>query len=235
MDILFSVLETAKNFAEMLVQGVWAFLISGATKNFAEIAKNFAETLAILVGGGWAFYRFVIRRESKPALDIALTYRIIPEPEDRFLAYFDVTLTNKSTHRVLARKRKPQLPAFSDRSENLQHSCSLLLRRVGAGAPLGTQVRWFDPEAKSPLPTDIAANLLEEYEYDIEGKEDFWLEPSEISHLCVGVILQPGVYLAMVTFVGQPSDDSEFWRRLFIVQIPERDTFPSKDSTHIAL
>ena len=222
MDILFSVLETVQNFAEMLFRGLWAFLISDAAKNFAEIAKNLAETLAILVGGGWAFYRFVIRRESKPALDIALNCRIIPETDDRFLAYFDVTFTNKSTRRVLARKRKPGLPAFSDRDEDLQHSCSLLLRRVAAGAPLGTQLRWFaDGKVRSPLPTDTVANLLVEYEYDIEGREDFWLEPSETSHLCVGVILQPGIYLAMVTWVGQPSDDSEFWRRLFIVKIPE--------------
>jgi hypothetical protein len=228
MDILIWVLEAAKNFTETLVRGVWAFLIS-------EAAKNFAETLAILVGGSWAFYRFVIRRESKPALDLALTYRVIPETEDRFLAYFDVTLTNKSTHRVLARKRRPRLPAFSDRNEDLQHSCSLILRHIVTGAALGTQVRWFaDGDAKSPLPTDIVANLLNEYEYDVEGKEDFWMEPSEISHLSVGVILQPGVYLAMVTFVGQPRDDREFWRRLFIVQIPERDTLPSNDRTHVA-
>jgi hypothetical protein len=227
MHILFLVLEATKDVTEALVRVVWTFLSSAA-------AKNFVETLAILVGGSWAFYRFVIRRESKPGLDITLTPRIIPETEERFLAYFEVTLTNKSTCRVLARKRKAGQPAFSDRNEVLRHSCSLLLRRVTAGMPVGTQIRWFaDADAKSPLSTDIVGNLLDEYEYDIEGKEDFWMEPSEISHLCVGVVLQPGVYLAMVTFVGQPSDDREFWRRLFIVQIPERDTLPSKDSTHV--
>ncbi len=86
-----------------------------------------------------------------------------------------------------------------------------------------------EADAKSPLSTDIVANLLDEYEYETEGKEDFWMEPSESSHLCVGVILQPGVYLAMVTFVGDHSDD-EFWRRLFIVQIPERDTLSSEEA-----
>jgi hypothetical protein len=67
---------------------------------------------------------------------------------------------------VLARKRRPGRPAFSDRSECLQYSCSLLLRRVDASAPLTTQVGWFSaPNAKSPLPTDIVTNLLEGYEY----------------------------------------------------------------------
>ena len=63
-------------------------------------------------------------------------------------------------------------------------------------------------------------------------KTDFRLEPSESYHLSVGVILQAGVYLAMVTFVGQGSDD-EFWRRLFIVQIPELEALPSKDNLDV--
>ncbi len=187
----------------------------------SEAVKNWTEAFAILVGGCWAFYRFVIRRERKPAIDIALTCETIPETDKQFLAYFDVTCTNRGTCQVVARKRKAGRPTFSDRNEVLQHSCSLLLRHVAAGAPLGTQIRWFaDADAKSPLCTDIEANLLDEYEYEIVGKGDFWMEPSESYHLCVGVILRPGVYLAMVTFVGQRSDD-EFWRRLFIVRIPE--------------
>ena len=93
---------------------------------------------------------------------------------------------------------------------------------------MGTQVRWFaDAGAKSPLSTDIVANLLDEYEYEIEGKPEFWVEPNESSPLSVAVILQPGVYLAMVTFIGQPSANREFWRRLFIVEIPERTSSPN--------
>jgi hypothetical protein len=212
-----------------VVAKFWSFASS-------EAAKNFAETLAILVGGSWAFYRFIIRREGKPALDIALTSTTIPEPEGRFLAYFDVALTNKSNRQVIARRRKAGQPAFSDQNEVLQHSCSLLLRRVAAGTPLGMQVRWFaNANDKSPLATDIVANLLDEYECEVEGNAEFWMEPSEVCHLCVGVILQPGIYLVMITFVGQPSDDREFWRRLFIVQIEERmSPFKSLQATAAA-
>src|SRR4029077_8835231 len=116
------------------------------------------------------------------------TYKTTSQTGGHFLAYFDVTLTNKSTCRVAARERKAGLPAFSDRNEVLQHSCSLLLRRFTAEAAVGTQVRWFaDADTKSPLSTDIVANLLDEYEYEIEGKPDFWVEPSESSPLSVGV------------------------------------------------
>ncbi|HEY3898253.1 MAG TPA: hypothetical protein VGM54_06555 [Chthoniobacter sp.] len=195
---------------------------------FFDATKDFAETLAILVGGGWAFWKFCLRREGKPALEIDLIFNVIPEQVGSFLAVFDVTLTNKSGRQVLARRRKPGTPAFSDRSEDLQHSCSLLIRRVVAGAPVNTQVRWFaDGDAKSPFPTDIVANLLDGYEYENEGMDDFWIEPSESSRLCVGAILEPGVYLAMVTFVGE-GGDAEFWRRLFIVQIPEQNAMQSE-------
>jgi hypothetical protein len=197
-----------------------------------EAAKNIAATLAILVAGGWAFYNFVIRREGKPVLEIDLSCETIPNEEGRFLVYFDVTLTNKSKRQVLTRKRRPGQPAFYDRNERLQHSCSLLLRRVDAGAPLTTQVGWFStPNVKSPLPTDIVMNLAEGYEYDVEGKTDFFVEPTEASHLSVGAVLEPGIYLALVTVVGQPSDDREFWRRQFLVQIPRQHAIlPKADS-----
>ncbi len=192
--------------------------------SISEAVKNCAEVLAISIGALWALRRFVLRRESKPAVDIELGVRIIPQTDERFLVYFDVTLTNRSTRRVLARRRKRGEPAFTDRSEALEHSCSLLIRRVPATVPVGSLVRWFaDADAKSPLSTDIVTNLLDEYEYENEGKRDFWMEPSESSHLCVGVILDRGGYLAMVTFVGPDRKDREFWRRLFIVEVPERE------------
>ena len=34
------------------------------------------------------------------------------------------------------------------------------------------------------------------------------------------LVLSPGTYLAMVTFVGA-GGDKEFWRRVFLVQVPE--------------
>lgn len=98
---------------------------------------------------------------------------------------------------------------------------------------MATQIRWFpDRNTKSPLDTDIKVDLLSEYEYDVEGKDDFYIEPSEGQPLSVGIILEPGVYLAMVTFVGPPPDDSEFWRRQFIIQIPEADSRSPKAPGH---
>jgi hypothetical protein len=196
----------------------------------SEAVKNYAEMMAILVGGGWAFWRFCLRREKETALDIALTHTSIPEKEGCFLAYFDVTLTNKSPVQVVAKRKR--LPAFSDAGEVLQYSCSVLLRPVATAASLGSIVQWFaDADAKSPLPGDIEADLLGEYEDG--GKTDFWMEPSESYHVGVGVVLRSGAYLAMVTFVGQ-NGDHEFWRRLFIIQIPGQEALPTKERTNVA-
>lgn len=105
----------------------------------SEAVKNCAEALAILIGGGWAFWRFCLRHEGKPALDIALTTTTIPEASGSFLACFDVTLTNKSARRVLARTRKAAQPG-----------------RVGAFSTVPTghwrsEKRWAD-EALPTLP-----------------------------------------------------------------------------------
>jgi hypothetical protein len=183
-------------------------------------------TLLAVVGGAvWGYYKFRLNRLDKPVLEIALAYRTIPDKDGRFLAWFDATFTNKSQRKVQARKRTERKLAFSDKNEDLEHSCSLLLRRVDPGAPAATQIRWFpDRNAKSPLDTDIKVNLLTGYEYDAAGKDDFYIEPSEAQTLSVGIILEPGVYIAMITFVGPPPDDTEFWRREIIIQIPEANS-----------
>jgi hypothetical protein len=180
----------------------------------------------------WAIFNFRLKRVGKPILEIALDCRTIPDNDGRFLAWFDATFANKSQREVQARKRTEGKLAFTDKNEDLEHSCSLLLRRVYPGAPAATQIRWFpDRSAKSPLDTDIKVNLLTGYEYEAAGKPDFYIEPSEAQALSVGVILDPGVYIAMITFVGPPPDDTEFWRRTFIIQIPEANSgLPKADA-----
>jgi hypothetical protein len=110
------------------------------------------------------------------------------------------------------------MPAYSDSSETLNYGGDLLVRQIPSGASAGTQVRWFGmPSAKSPLSGDMEADLLDEYLDN--GGTDFWMEPGESYHVSAAIVLNPGSYLVMVTFVGQASDE-EFWRRMFLVQVP---------------
>jgi hypothetical protein len=181
-----------------------------------QAVENWATALGIIVGGGWAYYRFGLRREKETALAIDLAHTCTTYETGKYLVFFDVTLTNKGSVRVTAKRK--QLPAYSDSSETLNYGGDLLVRQIPSGASAGTQVRWFrEPSAKSPLPGDIEADLLDEYLDNCET--DFWMEPGESYHVSAAMVLNPGSYLAMVTFVGQASDE-EFWRRVFLVQVP---------------
>jgi hypothetical protein len=201
----------------LIVLGWWIIKDSCRPSN-SELAKNFAEVIAIVIGGWWACYRFGLLRENKPAIGIELIHECIPDANQCYLTWFDVILTNKG--KVKAEARKKRDPAYSDKYEKLKYSCSLLLRAIPQNVPQGEPICWFNAEVNqkgSPLPTDIEADLLDNYDYEMEGKTYFWMEPAESYHLGVGYVLPSGVYLAMVTFVGR--NDDEFWRREFILQI----------------
>jgi len=184
--------------------------------HWTEGLKNFAEMLAILVGGGWAFFRFVLRRERETALSMDMKSSSIPRGPGVHLVSFDVELSNKAA--VSLRAKRKRLPAYPDPTDVLNYSVDLLLRSIPSSLPVGASLRWFpEPAQKSPQPGDIEVDLVDEYE-DM-GKTDFWMEPGETYHVSTSMVLAAGTYLAMVTFVGNRSD-KEFWRRVFVVQVP---------------
>jgi hypothetical protein len=189
---------------------------------FFEIAKNLVEIIAIFAGGAWALYRFGLLRENKAAIEIELHCKCIPEPNGRYFSYFDVTLINKG--KVKAEARKKRRPAYRDEAETLKYGCSLLLRAIPKNIQERKPIGWFDEEAKtkSPIEGDIEVDLL--YDYELNGETIFWMEPEESYHVGTGIVLQHGSYLAMITFVGNKENDDEFWRRTFIVQIPNQNS-----------
>jgi hypothetical protein len=191
----------------------WSFIM--ADPHWTTVVKDLVTTAGIIAGGVWAIYRFGLRREGETALLIDLAPSCMPYDSGKHLVWFDVTLTNKGVVRVGA-KRKLR-PAYQDQSETLAYSGDLLVRAVPADVPCGSQVRWFSPGVKSPAPGDIEADLLDEYERG--GETDFWMEPGETYHVGTGMVLSPGNYLVMITFVGERGE-GEFWRRLFPVQVP---------------
>jgi hypothetical protein len=50
------------------------FLLGIFTKENIELIKNIAEIIAILIGGGWAFWKFVIQREGKPKIEFTVDF-----------------------------------------------------------------------------------------------------------------------------------------------------------------
>jgi hypothetical protein len=83
----------------------------------------------------------------------------------------------------------------------------------------GSQLRWFLPGKKSPYPDDFELDLVDEYE--IDGETDFWLEPGETYNVGVALVLEPGTFLVLITFVGDASPE-DFWRRTYVIQVPRQ-------------
>jgi len=181
----------------------------------AEAIQNWTAAVALFVGGGWALYRFGVRRESETALSIDLTYASAAYSA-LHLVSFDVVVANKGAVRLGAKRK--QGTAYEDDVEVLANSVDLLLRRIPSDLPVDSQVGWFvAPNTRSPQPEDLEFDLAAEYA--IRSETDFWMEPGESYHVGACVILEEGAYLAMVTFVGDRSD-AEFWRRVFLIQVP---------------
>jgi hypothetical protein len=184
----------------------------------AKAVESWVTALALVAGGAWAYYQFVLRREKETAVGIDVSFSSLPYGDTNYLVFFDVTLTNKSKVRVTA--KADRRPAYEDAREVLAYSGDLLLRKVPPDLSPGVQVGWFlePPGAlKNPLPGDVEADLLSEYELD--GKTDFWMEPGESYHVGAAIVLAPGTYLGMVTFIGS-AGGHEIWRRSFVVEIP---------------
>ena len=183
--------------------------------SLAQAVQSWATAIAILVGGAWAYYRFGIKRENETALAIDLAHSSVPY-DSNYLVVFDVCLENKGSVRLGAKRKRHS--AYTDDAEALAYSVNLLLRPVPPSSRPGSRIGGFNSGTdKSPRPDDLEFDLVAEYE--IDGETDFWMEPDENYHVGATVVLSAGKYLAMVTFVGDRSD-SEFWRRMFLVQVP---------------
>jgi hypothetical protein len=182
----------------------------------SQAVQNWVTAVGIVVGGGWALYRFGLRRESESALNMDLLYSTTPCGAGSHLLFCDVNITNSGAVRIKATEKRQ--PAQSDHADRLEYAADLLLRRLPDEMPPNTPVPWFGrPAASSPQPGDLELDLLDAIE--LGTSPFFWMEPKESYHLSAGAVLVPGSYLALVTFVG--SKKGEFWRRLFLLEVPK--------------
>jgi hypothetical protein len=175
--------------------------------NLAQVVNHLVTTIALLIGGCWALWRFRRQREDEGALHIGLSTTAIQYSAQATLLSFDVELVNRGKIQISASQSRP---AFVEKDDTVPFAATLAIRRIHGDAPVGTLIDWFAPRYLGE-PTEY--DLLDTYTTD--DKPEFWMEPGETYYLRTTIVVPPGTHLAMVTFIGEVTGD--FWRRVFVV------------------
>jgi hypothetical protein len=189
-------------------------------KDCAEIAEHWATVVALLVGGGWVLYQYVIRRSGETGLAIDVTSRVTPHAGGRQFLFFEVTLKNTGQRRLDASRQSPS--QLAGQYEGSVHRAGSLQVREVEALPAGkvSHLNWWAAGAEgigSFVVPEI--DLLAEYT-DPEGRIEFFMEPGEEYRLGSPLILNPGVYLAKIVFIGRRAQ--EYWSRIvpLVVESP---------------
>jgi len=194
-------------------------------KTKSEILQSVALSVAVVIGGLWATYRFFIQRLYETALEIDLSMMCSPYVGSKFLVFVDTVLTNRGQTRISARPRKylnsKPLPSYMDAKEQLHYSLGLQIKRIEEDIHGNTALDWFESkhlDEVQGIPNEI--NLLNEYDYSTNGAVDLWIEPNETYHCAIPLILPKGHYVAKVAFIGNRGG-FEFWSRIFHLHVAE--------------
>ncbi len=207
------------------------------TEVVCRLIVDFAQVFIAAGALLWAVQRFRLESsEKESALKIETSVRCSELLGNaRFLAVFEIALSNIGRKVLVARKRRVlkdgrrKRYVWNDGVEKLRNACSLRLGRIAVDSEKAGEVDagsetyqcydWWSKDTGTELTGDSEFDLLSDY-YD-PGRKDiyFWLDPKEIQVCGVTVKLVPGFYFAKVTFVGDASND-QFWTRTFPFTVP---------------
>lgn len=68
-------------------------------KTVSEIVESWISTAAVLVGGSWVLWRFVLQRESHPKIEFGLELHVLGRVRDELLVNVVAVITNRGTVR----------------------------------------------------------------------------------------------------------------------------------------
>jgi hypothetical protein len=191
----------------------------------ADTAQSLATAAGILIGGGWALYRFAIQRSRETALALDLTTTSVQHHGDTWLVFFDVAFRNAGSVLIAASRERP---AYNDDRQRQQHTpgevvqygVDLKLRKMAEALPEYEFVSWWSNAKAGQWDTRITeVDLAEDYEDPSTERTDFWIEPGETAHVSAALVLPAGHFVAKVTFIGV-NTRKDFWSRSFLVTVP---------------
>lgn len=195
-------------------------------KLLADICSAIATSIAIIVGGGWVLYQFVIRRSGQTGLSIDFETRTLESKSNKSIQFLDIILKNVGFTRLDASLDSPEWLA-KNYENSIHHAGSLQIRKIKQSAELNLHhINWWarDSDLEPDLYCDV--DFLMEYSNE-DTKPDFFMEPGEEYHFGNLFTLENGTYLAKVVFVGQRY--KEFWSRIFTFHVT---TQPISSTAH---
>ena len=68
-------------------------------KTVSEIIQSWCSTAAVLLGGGWVLWRFVLQREAHPKIEFAIELQVLGRVHDEWLINVIAVVTNRGTVR----------------------------------------------------------------------------------------------------------------------------------------
>ncbi len=74
-------------------------LIDLVTKDNSEILKNILTSIAILIGGGWTFWRFILLREGNSKIQFNVDLKVIGVHKDKYIVEVIAVVENKGNVR----------------------------------------------------------------------------------------------------------------------------------------
>jgi len=71
--------------------------------DWSDIFKNIAEIIAIIIGGLWVFWKFILNRESESKIEINLELNILGATRNEYILEINANLTNKGLVRHIVK------------------------------------------------------------------------------------------------------------------------------------
>jgi len=192
--------------------------------------NDLAQIIALVVGGGWALWRFGLTRESRTFLDLSTSARVVDTAADSMLVVVTVQMKNIGSSRIDPKTaRKPDGSIFNDGYDHCLHAATLKVRRIPE-YETPTQFDWY---VLPPMPADIRTlnrhvhEPLEEIDYLADFNEvreggsvepDFWLEPNTSYDASVSLRLEKGNYAIKTFFIGalDKPHEQEYWSHVTV-------------------
>ena len=172
---------------------------------------NALASLAILVGGGWALYHFVLRREGESGLQIEFNVQDEDAVGIAQLKTVEVNIKNIGKRKLELDQNANITAGEEESEESFRHPFSLKIRNITGALNNFDCYDWsrFNFSHKN---SDQEYDLLIGYD-----KTVFFAEPGEEYSFLKIINLAPGDYLLKATFIGKR--DYEYWQRVRYLHI----------------